>query len=305
MPDTGKDILTIYCNCSYYDFIPEKTRKSVFQALTDAGVEFETVPDLCLLAARRDPVLQKWAKSDKIRIIACFPRAVRWLFNTGGVELPENAEFFNMRTSQPDEIIENLLLNTNYHSLKLPRKAESNEIYNLQFTIYNHSWVPWFPVVDYDRCINCKQCMNFCLFGVYGLSKDGKVEVQKPSSCKTNCPACARVCPHTAIIFPKYSDSPINGGEISEQSTNDNQASDLSGALQGNVYDAIRRRSNDNKRFSTNSEDKMSADSPISLNKLQKDLKIPNEVLSSLSPAEIMKLRAKSQKDTNITKEYQ
>jgi NAD-dependent dihydropyrimidine dehydrogenase PreA subunit len=301
MPDTGKDILTIYCNCSYYDFIPEKTRKSILQALTDAGVEFEIVPDLCLLAARSDPVLQKWAKTEKIRIIACFPRAIKWLFNAGGTQLTaDNVNFFNMRTKQPEDIITGLDLVA--HSSSNTAQTASCEI---RATSDAKDWVPWFPVIDFDRCINCNQCMNFCLFGVYGLSKDGKVEVQKPSSCKTNCPACARVCPRTAIIFPKYSDSPINGGEISEQSTNDNQASDLSEALQGNVYDAIRRRSNDKKRFSTNSEDKISADSPISLNKLQKDLKIPNEVLSSLSPAEIMKIRVLSQKEKNIKKEHQ
>ena len=29
-------------------------------------------------------------------------------------------------------------------------------------------WKPWFPVIDYDRCTNCMQCLSFCLFGVYG-----------------------------------------------------------------------------------------------------------------------------------------
>ena len=27
-------------------------------------------------------------------------------------------------------------------------------------------WKPWFPVIDYDRCTNCMQCLSFCLFGV-------------------------------------------------------------------------------------------------------------------------------------------
>src|SRR2546422_3501427 len=30
-------------------------------------------------------------------------------------------------------------------------------------------WKPWFPVIDYDRCTNCMQCLSFCLFGVYGV----------------------------------------------------------------------------------------------------------------------------------------
>jgi ferredoxin len=41
--------------------------------------------------------------------------------------------------------------------------------------------------------------------------------VANPSSCKNNCPACARICPETAIIFPKSGESPINGDVISDE----------------------------------------------------------------------------------------
>ena len=27
-------------------------------------------------------------------------------------------------------------------------------------------WKPWFPVIDYDRCTNCMQCLSFCLFEI-------------------------------------------------------------------------------------------------------------------------------------------
>jgi NAD-dependent dihydropyrimidine dehydrogenase PreA subunit len=66
------------------------------------------------------------------------------------------------------------------------------------------SWKPWFPVIDYDRCTNCMQCLSFCLFDVYGVSEDNKIQVQNNDNCKTNCPACSRVCPEVAIMFPKY-----------------------------------------------------------------------------------------------------
>ena len=36
-------------------------------------------------------------------------------------------------------------------------------------------------------------------------------------NCKNNCPACSRVCPAEAVIFPKYERSPINGGSASEE----------------------------------------------------------------------------------------
>ncbi len=289
MPVKKKDILTIYCNCSYYDFIPEDTRNKVLQALTDSGIEFEAVPDLCLLAARRDPILQKWAKADNIRIVACFPRAIRWLFKAGGTQLPErDVKIFNMRTNSPEDIITGLPVSSGCE------KESTKPVFEK-----DSAWVPWFPVIDYDRCRNCRQCQNFCLFGVYGSSPEDKVEVQNPMNCKTNCPACARVCPHKAIIFPKYSDSPINGDEITEQSAIENKTPQLSEALQGNVYDTIRQRNKDKKRFSVNSEEKASAGTRPSLYELQKELKIPNEVLASLSPAEIMKIRAKSRKDNS------
>src|SRR5690606_26323096 len=70
------------------------------------------------------------------------------------------------------------------------------------------AWLPWFPVIDYDRCTNCMQCLSFCLFGVYGVDPDGRIQAQQQDHCKTNCPACSRVCPEAAIMFPKYKAGP-------------------------------------------------------------------------------------------------
>ncbi|NQT21422.1 MAG: hypothetical protein HQ592_17075 [Planctomycetes bacterium] len=60
----------------------------------------------------------------------------------------------------------------------------------------------WHPVVDYSRCVNCAQCMQFCLFGVYELDDADKLIVRNPNNCKPGCPACSRICPSGAIIFP-------------------------------------------------------------------------------------------------------
>jgi NAD-dependent dihydropyrimidine dehydrogenase PreA subunit len=73
-------------------------------------------------------------------------------------------------------------------------------------------WRPWFPVIDYDRCSACGQCEAFCLFGVYDVA-DQIVRVARPANCKNNCPACARVCPQQAIIFPKHDAAPINAND--------------------------------------------------------------------------------------------
>lgn len=67
----------------------------------------------------------------------------------------------------------------------------------------------WYPVIDRDRCTACGACREYCLFGVYGLEeRDGerRVVVAHPDACKDGCPACARVCPRQAILFPEAPD---------------------------------------------------------------------------------------------------
>jgi len=62
----------------------------------------------------------------------------------------------------------------------------------------------WYPVLDESRCIHCGQCHEFCLFGVYERDAAGKVTVAQPDHCKPGCPACSRICPRGAIVFPLY-----------------------------------------------------------------------------------------------------
>lgn len=69
----------------------------------------------------------------------------------------------------------------------------------------------WYPVIDFSRCENCQECLNFCLFGVYGIDAAGHVFVESPDNCRNGCPACARVCGKRAIIFPHHSHPAIAG----------------------------------------------------------------------------------------------
>ena len=62
----------------------------------------------------------------------------------------------------------------------------------------------WYPVIDYSRCTNCMECIDFCLFGVYGVDHQERILVEEQDSCKKGCPACSRVCPENAIIFPGH-----------------------------------------------------------------------------------------------------
>ncbi|MFG0291365.1 MAG: ATP-binding protein [Rhodopirellula sp. JB044] len=71
----------------------------------------------------------------------------------------------------------------------------------------------WYPVIDYSRCTNCMECVDFCLFGVYGVDGVESILVEQPDNCRKGCPACSRVCPENAIIFPQHKAPAIAGAE--------------------------------------------------------------------------------------------
>ena len=228
--------LVLFCNCIYSEIIDRDKKAKILHTLRSSGINFEVVGDLCEYSAKKMSPLKKWAQAEPLTIIACYPRAVRWLFFAAGASLEnKQVEFLNMRTSSAQEIISQIA-NENNTSQK-GKQAGPQE---------KGDWVPWFPVIDYDRCKNCKQCMNFCLFGVYGLSENGKIEVQKPAGCKTNCPACARVCPFNAIIFPKYTEGPINGDEVSEEP---NKKQNIKELVEGDNLEQIRNRGKTNEQI--------------------------------------------------------
>ena len=69
----------------------------------------------------------------------------------------------------------------------------------------------WYPVIDYNRCTNCMECIDFCLFGVYGVDRIDTILVEQPDNCRKGCPACSRVCPENAIMFPQHKTPAIAG----------------------------------------------------------------------------------------------
>ncbi|MFQ5494748.1 MAG: ferredoxin family protein [Phycisphaerae bacterium] len=146
-------------------------------------------------------------------------------------------------------------------------------------------WKPWFPVIDYDRCTNCMQCLTFCLFDVYGVDEGEQIRVQHNDHCKTDCPACSRVCPEVAILFPKYGKGPINGDEVRDEDVQrEAMKVDVSALLGGDIYQSLKKRSSEAKqRFSTErDESRALLERRRCLKKLGKELDIPSEVLMSL-----------------------
>jgi Pyruvate/2-oxoacid:ferredoxin oxidoreductase delta subunit len=160
-------------------------------------------------------------------------------------------------------------------------------------SVKHGEWKPWFPVIDYDRCTNCMQCLSFCLFGVYGVDEQAKIQVQNNDNCKTNCPACSRVCPEAAIMFPKYKAGPINGDVVTDADLNrEKMKVDISALLGGDIYSMLRQRSDQAKvRFSKERDEKSALQERKNcLVKLASAGDIPAEVLMSLpSPEEIMR----------------
>ena len=89
----------LYCRCAYAQTVPEAVKNEVLQRLSESGQAFEAVSDLCEMSASQDPRLQQIANGEgTIRIAACYPRAVKWLFHAAGSPLPEKGvEVVNMR----------------------------------------------------------------------------------------------------------------------------------------------------------------------------------------------------------------
>ncbi len=100
----------LYCHCQYAQVVPKEVKDSVLRQLCESGVAFEAVADLCELAARRDPALQRLAKADGLKIAACFPRAVKGLFHQAGADLSAaSTEVLNMRVEPAADVFAALL----------------------------------------------------------------------------------------------------------------------------------------------------------------------------------------------------
>lgn len=100
----------LYCNCTYAQVIDPATKAAVLRRLCDSGRSFDAVADLCEMSARKDPALQRLAASPSVKIAACYPRAVKWLFASAGAPLdPARTEIVNLRELQPDPAIARLL----------------------------------------------------------------------------------------------------------------------------------------------------------------------------------------------------
>ena len=96
----------LYCHCNYAQVVPKEVKEAVLKKLCESGVAFEAVADLCEMSAKHDPMLKQLSEGSAVKIAACYPRAVRWLFSAADAPLPaEGAEVLNMRTETADRVV--------------------------------------------------------------------------------------------------------------------------------------------------------------------------------------------------------
>src|SRR3978361_1878796 len=88
----------LYCNCTYAQVVSKEVKEAVLRKLCESGLPFEAVGDVCEMSARKDPSLQRFTSCGQLKVAACFPRAVKWLFSSANAPLEINkVEVVNMR----------------------------------------------------------------------------------------------------------------------------------------------------------------------------------------------------------------
>ena len=95
----------LFCNCTYAQVVPKEVKEAVLRKLCESGTAFDAVADLCEMSARQDPALQRLAAGGPVKIAACYPRAVKWLFAAAKAPLPpDSTEVLNMRIQSAEEV---------------------------------------------------------------------------------------------------------------------------------------------------------------------------------------------------------
>jgi len=228
---TEKPLTVLHCTCERSQLISEETSSAVDRTIRSLGAAAVTVTDLCGLAGRRDERLTRICRNGRLLLVACHARAATWLLQSAGIDASA-FEFVDQRDVSVAAVI-----------AALEERIPASHAGSVAVLAGDDDWMPWFPVIDRDRCTDCGQCASFCLFGVYKTAANGRVEVTNPQACKVNCPACARVCPEAAVIFPKLSEEPFNGAEVTaENLQRGGSCVDLGRLADGDVRELFARR---------------------------------------------------------------
>lgn len=225
----------IYCKCKG-TLSKDYPLEAIEHYLDENNIPHYSVEDLCGIAANHQKTLQEMMSPEKeTLLIACNPRALNLLLDYAGVDVKgDNIKYVNHR----NEALSSMKNKIYSHAQAFGKEGSTEKIKS------DEGWPSWYPLVDYERCTDCGQCADFCLFGVYEKDKNGKVKVVNPHGCKDLCPACARICPATAIVFPKFPEGGAISGtdNIDEGMEQKRLEEDLQKITGGDIYQTLEKR---------------------------------------------------------------
>ncbi|MCX6344721.1 MAG: hypothetical protein NT018_06570 [Armatimonadetes bacterium] len=173
---------------------------SLAQLCASAGLNVLITPHIYHLP-EQDPIWSELAslQGQIVLVSPLYPRPAEWLFRKHW-----NGEHLTALNISDYATAEEC------HAAILELLSEANSLpilFPVPYSLFPIGCSPlslpdrWYPIIDRSRCKNCRNCLQFCLFGVYEM--DGElVTVCKPDSCKPGCPACSRICPEGALMFP-------------------------------------------------------------------------------------------------------
>jgi NAD-dependent dihydropyrimidine dehydrogenase PreA subunit len=226
----------VFCKCGG-ERINSDRLQSIEKNLAKLNIGICILSDLCKLSVVNKNVLTDVFNDGKeYLVIGCYERSLKLILEQVGINYDKiSLAYINMLESDDTEIFQKVSFFC----------ENSNQTLAVTEIDTKSDWLSWFPVIDYSRCSGCGQCADFCLFGVFE-KREGRVNVVNPMECKNNCPACARICPQTAIIFPKYKFGGAIGGSeiIDEIAEHSRQANDINLFLKGDIYSALEQRKN-------------------------------------------------------------
>lgn len=235
-----KEYRIAVCSCRGQREV-DKDRDGIIGFLREKSVPHVLIDDLCGAAATDAESIRRLFNTEtETLLIACGGRPVSLALGFAGVtaEILKNIRILDRYSGDGESLRREIL--------DFVAKTDNDVVDNMVDNVRIESesgWKSWYPLVDYSRCSGCGQCAQFCLFGVYEQTADG-VRVVNPQGCKDQCPACARLCPEAAIVFPKYTGGgAIGGSEIIDEAAEKERILRDTGEIAGNdIYRTLKER---------------------------------------------------------------
>jgi NAD-dependent dihydropyrimidine dehydrogenase PreA subunit len=65
--------------------------------------------------------------------------------------------------------------------------------------------IPWYPTIDYSKCVSCGKCVDYCKLGVFSIDENQEKKrpiTTSPFNCVVLCKGCQDICSSEAISHP-------------------------------------------------------------------------------------------------------